>query len=78
MSDQLFAWLEANDARMPDINPHFDEELYEQQRQRIKQVDKPELERAAAAVLQPDFVGTDGTWWGAVPSHTPSESVANE
>ncbi|GAB5558625.1 MAG: sulfatase [Synoicihabitans sp.] len=68
LSRRLTTWLDEVDARMPDINPHFDAALYERQQQQIREKTKPALEREHAAFLDPDFVGTNGTWWGSNPS----------
>ncbi len=68
LGERLTAWPDEVGAQMPDINPHFDAALYERQKEQIRTKTKPGLERDAAAYLEPDYVGTDGTWWGSNPS----------
>ena len=68
LGNRLSKWLHETDARMPDINPHFDPVAYEREKKHIRDVEMPKLERLAAEFLESDFVGTDGTWWGSNPS----------
>jgi arylsulfatase A-like enzyme len=67
LGKRLTQWLHETNARMPDLNPHFDHVLFEKQRERIRDVEMPNLERLAREFLEPDFVGTGGTWWGSDP-----------
>ena len=67
LGQRLSAWLAETDARMPIPNPNFDEAAYAQEKIRIRDVDMPKLEQQAAEYMDPDYVGTNGTWWGSKP-----------
>lgn len=67
MGKQLMAWLDEMDANMPYPNPNYSAEKAEQEKTRIREKTLPSLENQAASFLKPDFVGTNGTWWGSKP-----------
>ncbi len=67
LGQRLNAWLRETDARMPVPNPDYDAAAYAKQEIKIRDVEMPALERQAAEFLDPDFVGTNGTWWGSKP-----------
>jgi len=67
MGGRLDAWLAETEARMPIPNPNFDEVEYAREKVRIREVEMPKLERQAAEFMEPDFIATDGSWWGSKP-----------
>lgn len=67
LGGKLNAWLAETDARMPISNPNFDEAAYAQEKIRMREVEMPKLERQAAEFMDPNYIGTKGTWWGSKP-----------
>ncbi|MEM7010618.1 MAG: sulfatase [Verrucomicrobiota bacterium] len=67
MAKQLTAWLEETEANMPYPNPNYNAEADAQAKVNTREKVLPNLEKQAAGFLNPDFVGTNGTWWGSKP-----------
>ncbi len=65
LGQRLEAWLAETDAKMPTDNPNFSEDRAEQNRQRIRNRDLPNLEAAAANVLKKSWL-PNPTWWGTL------------
>jgi arylsulfatase A-like enzyme len=66
LGDRLQAWLAETNAKMPIPNPKFSEAAAAKQRERIRNRDLPNLEKAAAKVLEEDW-SPNPTWWGSRP-----------
>ncbi|HJN07070.1 MAG TPA: sulfatase [Pirellulaceae bacterium] len=64
LGKRLQVWLTETEAKMPIPNPGFSEARAVEQRNRIRNRDLPNLERAAANVLKKSWSPND-TWWGS-------------
>ena len=64
LGNRLRAWLSETEANMPVPNPRFSEAAAANQRERIRNRDLPNLERAAAKVLEEGW-SPNPTWWGS-------------
>lgn len=62
MFTRLQAFLKETDARFPEKNPNFDPAVFARQKQRIRTVMLPALEKEHAAFLEPDYAPRGG-WW---------------
>ncbi|MBT5926616.1 MAG: sulfatase, partial [Verrucomicrobia bacterium] len=62
MFQKLVSWLQETDARMPFLNPKFDDERHRKQQIQTRTRTLTALEREHAAVLQPGYEPRGG-WW---------------
>jgi arylsulfatase A-like enzyme len=59
---ELKSWIAEMDARQPTANPNFDLEKQKQEKIKIRDKQKPSLERQHSQFLQPNFKPPQG-WW---------------
>jgi hypothetical protein len=62
MKTELDRWLQETEARFPINNENFSDEDFAKQKIRIREKDKPKLEREHANFLNDDYVPNQG-WW---------------
>jgi arylsulfatase A-like enzyme len=62
MKTELDRWLQETEARFPINNENFSDEDFAKQKIRIREKDKPKLEREHANFLNDDYVPKQG-WW---------------
>ena len=62
MFQKLVVWLQETNARMPFLNPSFDDALHRKQQLQTRNQTLPALEKEHAAVLSPNYEPRGG-WW---------------
>ncbi len=63
---KLDKWIVEVGAKLPQLNPGYDDKLAERQRNDMRTKRLPKLEKQHANFLSPDFK-PNATWWDSVP-----------
>ncbi|NOR67359.1 MAG: sulfatase, partial [Woeseiaceae bacterium] len=63
---KLDKWIVEVGARLPQLNPRYDDKLAERAKRDMRTKRLPQLERQHAGFLKADYK-PNATWWGSTP-----------
>ncbi|MHC4434997.1 MAG: sulfatase [Planctomycetota bacterium] len=66
LRSKLDEWIEQTGARLPQLNPRYDDKLADRQKRDMRTQRLAQLENQHAGFLKPDFK-PNATWWGSTP-----------